>query len=149
MDSFPLAHSRKHSGVPPHLQLLFLEPSQWFRASGMMCNIFVDACIRHSGVSADSLHLPLPQASLREAFIALLRKLPSGGPGLSLCCAGIILPPTLPSSLAAARKYLALRPEQMSVGSGSVGSVELQTPGAFNVICFQKQGMSSLFKALN
>lgn len=91
MDSFSLAHSRRRFGAHLHLKLLFLEPSQWFHASGMMCNIFVDTCIRHSGVSADFLHLPLPQASLPRGCTALPESFPLSG--LSLCCAGITLPP--------------------------------------------------------
>nr|KAF6305306.1 hypothetical protein mPipKuh1_009199 [Pipistrellus kuhlii] len=111
MDSSSLAHFRRHFGAHLHLQLLFLEPSQWSRASGVMCNIFVDTCIRPSGVSADFLHLPLPQASLPRGFHCTAQKASLRAPGLSLCCAGIILPPTLPPSqlLAAAPKHLALR----------------------------------------
>lgn len=135
MDSSSLAHFRRHFGAHLHLQLLFLEPSQWSPASGVMCNIFVDTCIRPSGVSADFLHLLLPQASLPRGFHCTAQKASLRAPGLSLCCAGIILPPTLSPSqllLAAAQKHLALWRSRCGagvVGSGSVGSVDYKLRG--------------------
>lgn len=150
MDFFSLAHSRRHFGAYLHLQL-FLEPFQWFRASGIMCNIFVDTCIRHSEVSADCR---FPTSSSAPSKPAERRSLhcSESVPPVVLAYLSVVLElfsrpsQLLGCSLEAPRTA---GPELVSVGSGTVASVELQTPGAFNVICFQKQGISSLFKALN
>lgn len=109
MDFFSLAHSRRHFGAHLHLQLLFLEPSQWFCASGMMCNIFVDTCVRHSEVSADCRFPTSSSAPSKPAERRSLHCSESVPPVVPACRSVVLELSSHPSQLlGCSQKHLAL-----------------------------------------